>query len=85
VEKGGVAMMNVLFCSNPPPSKAIWEWGSLQLEAGYPMGRFKADKVQKVSYYLLTFFLRRKENGLQDVEKLWKFIAHLISNEGGVV
>ena len=49
VEKGSEAKLSVVFCSNPGPSKAIWEWGSLQLEAGYEMGRFSAEKMEKVA------------------------------------
>ncbi|ODM98937.1 Kin of IRRE-like protein 3 [Orchesella cincta] len=47
VERGSEAILSVLFCSNPGPSKAIWEWGSMKLEAGYEMGRFTAEKIEK--------------------------------------
>lgn len=49
VERGSDATLSVLFCSNPGPSKAIWEWGSMKLEAGYEMGRFTAEKIVQVS------------------------------------
>ncbi|XP_021944481.1 kin of IRRE-like protein 3 isoform X3 [Folsomia candida] len=47
VERGSDAALAVTFCSNPGPTKAIWEWGSMKLESGYEMGRFTAEKIEK--------------------------------------
>ncbi|CAG7664521.1 unnamed protein product, partial [Allacma fusca] len=47
VEKGSDAALSVMFCSNPEPTKALWEWGSNQLESGYKMGRFVAEGITK--------------------------------------
>jgi len=49
VERGEDGSISVMFCANPSPSKAIWEWGSIKLETGYEMGRFKAEKINPVS------------------------------------
>jgi len=51
VEKGSEALISVQFCSNPTPSKAIWEWGSMKLETGYEMGRFTAHKIIPVGSF----------------------------------
>ena len=48
VEKGSDVVLTITFCSNPEPAKAIWEWGSNQLESGYKMGRFVAEGILKV-------------------------------------
>jgi hypothetical protein len=56
VERGSDAILSVTFCSNPGPSKAIWEWGSMKLEAGYEMGRFTAEKIEKVNHIYVVCF-----------------------------
>lgn len=58
VERGSDATLSVLFCSNPGPSKAIWEWGSMKLEAGYEMGRFTAEKIVQVSASYFLYLLK---------------------------
>lgn len=43
---GQDAELLVNFCSDPPPRKLVWEWGSLSLEQGEERGRFTASKAE---------------------------------------
>ena len=36
----------VNFCSDPPPRRLVWQWGSLSLEGGDQRGRFTASKPE---------------------------------------
>nr|XP_053642506.1 basement membrane-specific heparan sulfate proteoglycan core protein-like [Cherax quadricarinatus] len=45
VEKGQDAVIQIVFCSDPQPSRTSWEWGSLQLEAGNGRGRYVAENL----------------------------------------
>ncbi|KAG7162613.1 Kin of IRRE-like protein 3-like, partial [Homarus americanus] len=45
VEKGQDAVIQIVFCSDPQPSRTSWEWGSLQLEAGNGRGRYIAENL----------------------------------------
>ena len=36
----------VSFCSDPPPRRLAWQWGSLSLEEGQFRGRFTALKAE---------------------------------------
>lgn len=45
VEKGQDAVIQIVFCSDPRPSSASWEWGSLRLEAGNGRGRYVAENL----------------------------------------
>ena len=38
--------LEVVFCSDPPPSKVHWEWGSVQLEQGKRRGRISVSDLQ---------------------------------------
>ncbi|KAK4296415.1 hypothetical protein Pmani_031087, partial [Petrolisthes manimaculis] len=45
VEKGQDAVIQIVFCSDPRPSRTSWEWGSYQLEAGKDRGRYVAENL----------------------------------------
>ncbi|XP_068228403.1 fasciclin-3-like [Palaemon carinicauda] len=45
VAKGEDAVIQVVFCSDPQPSRTTWEWGSLRLEAGNGQGRYVAENL----------------------------------------
>lgn len=51
VEKGQDAVIQIVFCSDPRPSSASWEWGSLRLEAGNGRGRYVAENLAQVFCY----------------------------------
>ena len=46
VSLGQEAELEVRFCSDPPPRKMTWEWGSLSLDEGQFRGRFTASKAE---------------------------------------
>lgn len=48
VEKGQDAVIQIVFCSDPRPSRTSWEWGSFQLEAGKDRGRYVAENLAQV-------------------------------------
>ncbi|KAK4292844.1 hypothetical protein Pmani_034407 [Petrolisthes manimaculis] len=48
VEKGQDAVIQIVFCSDPRPSRTSWEWGSYQLEAGKDRGRYVAENLAQV-------------------------------------
>ncbi|XP_071051965.1 kin of IRRE-like protein 2 isoform X3 [Onthophagus taurus] len=45
VEKGQNAKISLVVCADPRPRVVAWEWGSLRLEAGAEMGRYRVDDV----------------------------------------
>ncbi|CAL4122568.1 unnamed protein product, partial [Meganyctiphanes norvegica] len=49
VEKGEDAVIQIVFCSDPQPSRTSWEWGSLRLDAGNGRGRYTAETLGKNS------------------------------------
>ncbi|XP_066948051.1 irregular chiasm C-roughest protein-like isoform X2 [Macrobrachium rosenbergii] len=49
VAKGEDAVIQVVFCSDPQPSRTTWEWGSLRLEAGNGQGRYVAENLAQDS------------------------------------
>ena len=44
VAVGEEAVLQLQFCSDPPPRQLAWEWGSLRLEEGRARGRFSASQ-----------------------------------------
>jgi len=42
---GQEAVLSVAFCSDPPPRKLRWEWGSLKLDQGQSRGRFSVPEL----------------------------------------
>ena len=51
--RGQDAVLRLVVCADPRPRRAAWEWGSLQLEAGDDLGRYKADELSQVCYFIL--------------------------------
>jgi hypothetical protein len=49
VARGQDALLRLVVCADPRPRRAAWEWGSLQLEAGADLGRYKAEELAQVS------------------------------------
>ncbi|PSN31763.1 hypothetical protein C0J52_27564 [Blattella germanica] len=45
VVRGQDAVLKLVVCADPRPRRAAWEWGSLQLEAGADLGRYKAEEL----------------------------------------
>ncbi|XP_050311765.1 irregular chiasm C-roughest protein isoform X2 [Anthonomus grandis grandis] len=45
VESGQSVDLSMVVCADPRPRSVAWEWGSLRLEAGNEMGKFKVDDV----------------------------------------
>ncbi|GJQ79304.1 hypothetical protein Trydic_g16171 [Trypoxylus dichotomus] len=45
VEKGQTAAISLVVCADPRPRVVAWEWGSLRLEAGSEMGRYRVDDI----------------------------------------
>ncbi|XP_059482578.1 hemicentin-1 isoform X4 [Neocloeon triangulifer] len=43
--RGHDAIIRMVVCADPRPRRISWEWGSMQLEAGMIMGRYKADEL----------------------------------------
>lgn len=48
VERGQDALIQMVFCSDPKPRRANWEWGSKQLETGSGTGRYVAETLSKI-------------------------------------
>uniref|UniRef100_A0A2P2I5N8 Kin of IRRE-like protein 3 n=1 Tax=Hirondellea gigas TaxID=1518452 RepID=A0A2P2I5N8_9CRUS len=49
VERGQDALIQIIFCSDPQPRSANWEWGSNQLETGNGNGRYVAKPLSKIN------------------------------------
>ncbi|CAG0880544.1 unnamed protein product [Cyprideis torosa] len=47
VNKGDDARLVVTFCSDPPPQRSFWQWGSLALNVGDSNGKYQARKLLK--------------------------------------
>ncbi|KAG5872976.1 hypothetical protein JTB14_029199 [Gonioctena quinquepunctata] len=47
VERGHSADLSMVVCADPRPRFVAWEWGSLRLEAGAEMGKYKVDDVSQ--------------------------------------
>ncbi|CAG9762656.1 unnamed protein product [Ceutorhynchus assimilis] len=45
VESGQTVDLSMVVCADPRPRSVAWEWGSLRLEAGNEMGKFKVDDL----------------------------------------
>lgn len=61
VESGQPVDLSMVVCADPRPRSVAWEWGSLRLEAGNEMGKFKVDDVaqeQGEDCYLTTLHVR---------------------------
>ncbi|XP_044269442.1 irregular chiasm C-roughest protein isoform X2 [Tribolium madens] len=61
VEKGQLADLSMVVCADPRPRIVAWEWGSLRLEAGSEMGRYKVDEVvqeDREDCYLATLHIK---------------------------
>jgi hypothetical protein len=49
VNSGQDALLRLVVCADPRPLRTAWEWGSLKLEAGADMGRYKAEELVQAS------------------------------------
>ncbi|XP_049818433.1 irregular chiasm C-roughest protein isoform X2 [Aethina tumida] len=61
VEKGQSADLSMVVCADPRPRFVAWEWGSLRLEAGSEMGKYKVDDViqeEREDCYLATLHIK---------------------------
>ncbi|XP_074038362.1 kin of IRRE-like protein 1 isoform X2 [Leptinotarsa decemlineata] len=61
VERGQPADLSMVVCADPRPRFVAWEWGSLRLEAGAEMGKYKVDDVIQEDVedcYLATLHIR---------------------------
>nr|CAH7754992.1 unnamed protein product [Callosobruchus chinensis] len=61
VESGQPADLSMVVCADPRPRFVAWEWGSLRLEAGAEMGKYKVDDVtqeEREDCYLATLHIR---------------------------
>nr|CAD7398797.1 unnamed protein product [Timema poppensis] len=45
VARGQDALLRLTVCADPRPRRTAWEWGSLKLEAGADLGRYKAEEL----------------------------------------
>uniref|UniRef100_A0A182QVU9 Ig-like domain-containing protein n=1 Tax=Anopheles farauti TaxID=69004 RepID=A0A182QVU9_9DIPT len=60
VRKGDSATLSLIVCADPRPRHVAWEWGSLRLEAGSGIGRYRVDDVTQDSRedcYLATLHI----------------------------
>ncbi|XP_058119273.1 uncharacterized protein LOC131261290 [Anopheles coustani] len=60
VRKGDSATLSLIVCADPRPRHVAWEWGSLRLEAGNGIGRYRVDDVTQDSRedcYLATLHI----------------------------
>uniref|UniRef100_A0A182U0F4 Ig-like domain-containing protein n=1 Tax=Anopheles melas TaxID=34690 RepID=A0A182U0F4_9DIPT len=60
VKKGDSATLSLIVCADPRPRHVAWEWGSLRLEAGSGIGRYRVDDVTQDSRedcYLATLHI----------------------------
>ena len=46
--RGHDAIIRMVVCADPRPRRISWEWGSMQLEGGMVMGRYKAEDLTQV-------------------------------------
>ncbi|XP_060519861.1 irregular chiasm C-roughest protein isoform X2 [Cylas formicarius] len=61
VESGHPVDMSMVVCADPRPRTVAWEWGSLRLEAGSEMGKYKVDDVSqedREDCYITTLHIR---------------------------
>ncbi|KAJ8922191.1 hypothetical protein NQ315_004126 [Exocentrus adspersus] len=61
VERGQPAHLSMVVCADPRPRFVAWEWGSLRLEAGAEMGKYKVDEVtqeEREDCYLSTLHIK---------------------------
>ncbi|XP_050316877.1 uncharacterized protein LOC126751024 isoform X1 [Bactrocera neohumeralis] len=64
VKRGQPAVMSLVVCADPRPHRVSWEWGSLRLEAGSGIDRFRADDMLQDSRedcYLSTLHILRTD------------------------
>uniref|UniRef100_A0A1I8M182 Ig-like domain-containing protein n=1 Tax=Musca domestica TaxID=7370 RepID=A0A1I8M182_MUSDO len=45
VKRGDPASLTLVVCADPRPHRVAWEWGSLRLDAGSSIDRFRADDL----------------------------------------
>ncbi|XP_075148408.1 uncharacterized protein LOC142222260 [Haematobia irritans] len=45
VKRGDPASLTLVVCADPRPTRVAWEWGSLRLDAGSSIDRFRADDL----------------------------------------
>ncbi|CAO1380023.1 unnamed protein product [Diamesa hyperborea] len=64
VKRGESASLSLVVCADPRPRHVAWEWGSLRLEAGAGIGRFRVDEVtqdQREDCYLATLHINQAD------------------------
>jgi len=79
---GQEAVLSVSFCSDPPPRKLRWEWGSLKLGKGQSRGRFSVpelDPEKKKDCYSSKLQI---ENAASQDERTYYLVAE---NDRGVL
>jgi hypothetical protein len=57
VARGQDALLRLVVCADPRPRRAAWEWGSLKLEAGDDLGRYKAEELAQASGHVCSLQL----------------------------
>ncbi|XP_063709478.1 hemicentin-2 isoform X2 [Culicoides brevitarsis] len=60
VRRGESATISLVVCADPRPRHVAWEWGSLRLEAGAGVGRYRVDDViqdSREDCYLATLHI----------------------------
>lgn len=64
VKRGESASLTLVVCADPRPRHVAWEWGSLRLEAGASIGRFRVDDVttdQREDCYIATLHINQAD------------------------
>jgi hypothetical protein len=59
VARGHDAVLRLVVCADPRPRRASWEWGSMQLESGAALGRYRAEELDQVSLFKNTYYLNK--------------------------
>ncbi|KAG5681586.1 hypothetical protein PVAND_011002 [Polypedilum vanderplanki] len=65
VKRGESASLTLVVCADPRPRHVAWEWGSLRLEAGAGIGRFKVDDVtqdKREDCYIATLHINQADS-----------------------
>ncbi|CAG0893202.1 unnamed protein product [Cyprideis torosa] len=67
VKRGEDGLLRVVFCSDPPPIRSSWQWGSLAVEVGRTHGKYSAQNLttngDREDCYDAQLLVRRAELG----------------------